>query len=85
MKLFIPLIVAMVTLGLSAYGNDAADARKAAAAERKAEVARKAEVKDLKQEVKALQAQKTSGAKEYGDKTRAINAKKEVIRAKERQ
>lgn len=85
MKLFIPSIVAMVTLGLSAYGNDAADARKAAAAERKAEVVRKAEVKDLKQEVKALQAQKTSGAKEYGDKTRAINAKKDVIRAKERQ
>ena len=85
MKLFLPSIVAMITLGVSAYGDDAADARKAAAAERKAETVRKAEVKSLKQEVQALQSQKTSGAKEYGDKVRAINAKKDVIRAKERQ
>jgi hypothetical protein len=85
MKLLIPLVVAVLALGVSAYGDDAADARKAAAAERKAETVRKAEVKSLKQEVQALQSQKTSGAKEYGDKVRAINAKKDVIRAKEQQ
>jgi|GEM_PF-2406812 len=85
MKLLIPLVVAVLALGVSAYGDDAADARKAAAAERKAETVRKAEVKSLKQEVQALQSQKTSGAKEYGDKMRAINAKKDVIRAKEQQ
>jgi hypothetical protein len=37
------------------------------------------------QEIQALQSQKTTGAKEYGDKLRAINAKKDVIRAKEAQ
>lgn len=85
MKLLIPSVVAVLALGVSVYGDDAADARKAAAAERKAEAVRKAEVKSLKQEVQALQSQKTSGAKEYGDKVRAINAKKDVIRAKEQQ
>lgn len=85
MKLLIPSVVAMIALGAPVYGDDASAARKAAAAERKAEAVRKAEVKSLKQEVQALRSQKTSGAKEYGDKVRAINAKKDVIRAKERQ
>jgi len=92
MKLIIPSVLVAFALGGSAYGNDAVAARKAAeadrkaaAAERKAETVRKAEIKSLKQEVHALQSQKTSGAKEYGDKVRAINAKKDVIRAKERQ
>ena len=83
MKLLIPSLMVAFALNSPVYGDDAA--RKAAAAERKAEAVRKAEVKNLKQEVQALQAQKTSGAKEYGDKMRAINAKKDVIRAKERQ
>jgi hypothetical protein len=74
-----------VALGAPVYGDDEAAARKAASAEQKAEAVRKAEVKSLKQEVQALQSQKTSGAKEYGDKVRAINAKNDVIRAKERQ
>jgi AMMECR1 domain-containing protein len=85
MKLIIPSVLVAFALGGSACGNDAVAARKAAAAERKAETVRKAEIKSLKQEVQALQSQKTSGAKEYGDKVRAINAKKDVIRAKERQ
>ncbi len=85
MKLGIPSLIAVLALCVSVYGDDTAAARKAAAAERKAEAVRKAEVKSLKQEVQALQSQKTSGAKEYGDKMRAINAKKDVIRAKERQ
>jgi len=85
MKLLTPSVVAMIALGAPVHGDDAAAARKAAAAERKAEAVRQAEVKSLKQEVQALRSQKTSGAKEYGDKVRAINAKKDVIRAKERQ
>lgn len=99
MKLFIPSIVAVLALNVSGFANDAAAQRKAAEAERKAaaaerkvaeaerkaEAVRKAEIKSLKQEVQALQSQKTTGAKEYGDKVRAINAKKDVIRAKEAQ
>ena len=85
MKLLIPSIVAVLALNISVFANDAAAQRKAAEAERKAEAVRKAEIKSLKQEVQALQSQKTTTAKEYGDKVRAINAKKDVIRAKEAQ
>ena len=99
MKLPIPSLLAVLALSFPVYANDAATqrkaaeaereaaaaARKAADAERKAEAVRKAEIKSLKQEVRALQSQKTTGAKEYGDKVRAINAKQDVIRAKERQ
>ena len=92
MKTISSFIAVLLALGISAVGDDAAAKRKAEAAERKAEVAerkakavRDAEVKSLKQEVQALQSQKTTGAKEYGDKVRAINAKKDVIRAKEAQ
>jgi ABC-type protease/lipase transport system fused ATPase/permease subunit len=99
MKLLISSIVAVLVLIVSVFANDpaaqrkaaeaerkaAAAERKAADAERKAEAVRKAEIKSLKQEVQALQSQKTTTAKEYGDKVRAINAKQDVIRAKERQ
>jgi hypothetical protein len=99
MKLIIPSLIAVLALSSSVHANDgvaqrkaaeaerkaAAAERKAADAERKAKAVRQAEIKSLKQEVQALQAQKTTGAKEYGDKVRAINAKKDIIRAKERQ
>jgi hypothetical protein len=99
MQLLIPSLVFALSLTFSANANDAASQRKAveaerkaataerkaAEAERKAETVRRAEINSLKQEVQALQSQKTSGAKEYGDKVRAINAKKHVIRAKEAQ
>ncbi len=85
MKTISSIIVVMLGLGFSAFGDDAAAKRKAEAAERKAKAVRVAEVKNLKQEIRALESQKTSTAKEYGEKRSAIRAKQDVIRAKERQ
>jgi hypothetical protein len=92
MKTISSPIVVLLALGFSAIGDDAAAKRKAEAverkavsAERKAKAVRDAEVKSLKQEVRVLQSQKTSTAREYGEKSAAIRAKQDVIRAKERQ
>jgi hypothetical protein len=85
-KFLIPSSAAVLALNVSVFANDtAAHNARPQRPSAKPKLFAGREIKSLKQKVQALQSHKTTGTKEYGDKVRAINAKKDVIRSKEAQ